>query len=136
MARPSNNLVHTQDLDAENHLGRQGTFTLCSKTASRLTTTLQLFLRFEGPTTMLLQSRASRISDVLTLKDVSEIAETPPGTVQDVVANKIKQEIKEIAAGNDAKAALAAEASSGTIKYVTMKDGKAEFEKTPSKPSV
>lgn len=40
---------------------------------------IQLFLRFEGPTTMLLQSRGSRVSDVLTLKDVNEIAESQPG---------------------------------------------------------
>lgn len=97
----------------------------------------RLFLRFEGPTTMLLQSRASRISDVLTLRDVSEIAESPPGAVQDVVTNKIKQEIMEIAAGNDAKAALAAQAtSSGAIQYATMKDGRAEFQKAPEKSSV
>lgn len=86
---------------------------------------------------MLLQSRASRISDVLALRDVSEIAESPPGAVQDVVSNKIKQEIKEIADANDAKAALAAQAtSSGAVKYATMKDGKAEFEKASEKPSV
>ncbi|KAF2008527.1 hypothetical protein BU24DRAFT_325299, partial [Aaosphaeria arxii CBS 175.79] len=58
----------------------------------------RLFLRFEGPTTMLLQSRASRISDVLTLRDVDEIAASPPGAVQDVVTRKIQQELKEIAA--------------------------------------
>ncbi|KAL6704137.1 Altered inheritance of mitochondria protein 24, mitochondrial [Coniothyrium glycines] len=97
----------------------------------------RLFLRFEGPTTMLLQSRASRVSDVLTLRDVNEIADSPPGAVQDVVSNKIKQELKEIAAGQDAKAALAAESSSsGTIKYATIKDGKAQFEKPPEKPAV
>ena len=48
---------------------------------------------------MLLQSRASRISDVLTLKDVDEIAESPPGAVQDAVMRKIREEIKEIGVG-------------------------------------
>ncbi|KAI9723595.1 MAG: hypothetical protein M1812_000895 [Candelaria pacifica] len=42
----------------------------------------RLFLRFHGPTTVLLQSRASRLSDVLTSRDINEIADTPAGTVQ------------------------------------------------------
>jgi len=45
---------------------------------------------------MLIQSRASRISDVLTLKDVDEIAQSPPGAVQDAITRKIQQEMKEI----------------------------------------
>ncbi|CAO2654399.1 Nn.00g111320.m01.CDS01 [Neocucurbitaria sp. VM-36] len=86
----------------------------------------RLFLRFEGPTTMLLQSRASRISDVLTLRDVNEIAESPPGAVQDVVARKIKEEIKEIGAGT--KAPIASTDASGTVRYATIRNGKAEFD--------
>ncbi|KAF1940737.1 hypothetical protein EJ02DRAFT_445297 [Clathrospora elynae] len=87
----------------------------------------RLFLRFEGPTTMLLQSRASRISDVLTLRDVNEIAESPPGAVDDAVARKIKEEIKEI--GDGTKAPIPNTDASGTVRYATVKDGKAEFEK-------
>jgi hypothetical protein len=45
----------------------------------------RLFLHFEGPSTILLQSRASRVRDVLSLKDVNEIANSPPGAVQDAV---------------------------------------------------
>ncbi len=45
----------------------------------------QLFLQFYGPTTILLQTRASRISDVLTTQDVNEIADAQPGIVQSVV---------------------------------------------------
>ncbi|KAF1848318.1 uncharacterized protein K460DRAFT_364289 [Cucurbitaria berberidis CBS 394.84] len=86
----------------------------------------RLFLRFEGPTTMLLQSRASRLSDVLTLKDVDEIAESPPGAVQDAVSRKINEEIKEIGAGN--KAPIASTDASGTVRYATIKNGKAEFD--------
>ena len=48
---------------------------------------------------MLLQSRASRISDALTLKDVDEIADSPPGAVQDAVMRKIREEINDIAPG-------------------------------------
>jgi hypothetical protein len=94
----------------------------------------RLFLRFEGPTTMLLQSRASRISDILTLRDVSEIAESPPGAVDDTVARKIKEEIKSIEDGT--RAPIPNTDASGTLRYATIKDGKAEFEKAPEKPSV
>jgi hypothetical protein len=45
----------------------------------------RLFLKFQGPTTILMSSRASRISDVLTARDVNEIADSPAGAVQDAV---------------------------------------------------
>lgn len=45
----------------------------------------QLFLQFYGPTTILFQTRASRLSDVLTTRDVNEIADTPPGAIQKAV---------------------------------------------------
>ncbi len=45
----------------------------------------RLFLHFTGPTTILIQSRASRISDVLTNRDIHEIADAPPGVVQEAV---------------------------------------------------
>lgn len=92
----------------------------------------QLFLRFEGPTTMLLQSRASRVSDVLTLKDVNEIAESQPGAVQDAVDRKIKEEIKQIGTGTTAPGVQ--DSSVGAVKYATIRSGKAVFEgpKTPA----
>ncbi|KAH8812545.1 mitochondrial biogenesis AIM24-domain-containing protein [Xylogone sp. PMI_703] len=46
----------------------------------------RLFLQFQGPTTILMSSRASRISDVLTSRDVNEIADSPAGAVQSAVA--------------------------------------------------
>ncbi|KAI9861485.1 MAG: Altered inheritance of mitochondria protein 24, mitochondrial [Vezdaea acicularis] len=45
----------------------------------------RLFLRFHGPTTLLMQTRAHRISDVLTTRDVDEISDAEPGAVQSVV---------------------------------------------------
>jgi hypothetical protein len=91
----------------------------------------QLFLSFQGPATLLLQSRASRLSDVLTLRDVNEIAESPPGSVQDAVSRKIKEEIKEIASTGTTGSTppLAPTETSNTVKHATIKDGKAEFEK-------
>lgn len=44
----------------------------------------QLFLQFRGPTTILLQTHAARINDVLTSENVNEIADTQPGIVQPV----------------------------------------------------
>lgn len=76
---------------------------------------------------MLLQSRASRISDVLSLRDVDEIADSPPGAVEDAVTKKIKEEIKSI--GHGTKAPIPNTDASGTVRYATVKDGKAEFEK-------
>jgi len=45
----------------------------------------RLFLQFHGPTTILLSSRAARINDVLTKRDVNEIADTEAGSVQSAV---------------------------------------------------
>lgn len=82
---------------------------------------------------MLLQSRASRVSDVLSMQDVDEIAASPPGAVQDAVARKIREEIKEIAHLHEVveKPPLAHQESgdSGKIHYATVRNGKAEFEK-------
>ncbi|RMZ69397.1 mitochondrial fmp26 [Pyrenophora seminiperda CCB06] len=88
----------------------------------------RLFLQFTGPATMLLQSRASRISDVLALRDVDEIAESPPGAVLDAVERKIKEEIKSIE-NEGTKAPIPNTNAEGTLRYATIKEGKAEFEK-------
>jgi hypothetical protein len=45
----------------------------------------RLFLQFTGPTTLLLQSRAARVSDVLTARDVNEIADAPAGVVHEAI---------------------------------------------------
>ncbi|KAL8635223.1 MAG: hypothetical protein Q9226_009375 [Calogaya cf. arnoldii] len=38
-----------------------------------------MFLQFYGPATILLQTRAVRLNDVLTSRDINEIAEAPGG---------------------------------------------------------
>ncbi|KAF2786069.1 hypothetical protein K505DRAFT_368546 [Melanomma pulvis-pyrius CBS 109.77] len=92
----------------------------------------RLFLRFQGPSTMLIQSRASRISDVLTLKDVDEIAESPPGAVQDAVARKIREEIKEISSSppsfTQTPIASQARADETKLRDATIRNGKAEID--------
>ena len=44
-----------------------------------------LFLRFEGPATIVVQSRAGRVRDVLTKAEVNEIADAPAGSVGETV---------------------------------------------------
>ncbi|KAI9758541.1 MAG: Iron-sulfur clusters transporter atm1, mitochondrial [Chaenotheca gracillima] len=57
----------------------------------------RLFLRFQGPTTILLQSRASRVSDVMSARDVNEVADAPPGVAQAAILEqpRAKQEAVE-----------------------------------------
>jgi Mitochondrial biogenesis AIM24 len=55
----------------------------------------RLFLQFTGPTTILIQSRASRVRDVLTAREVNEIADTPPGTVKEAVRLALKKQSAE-----------------------------------------
>jgi hypothetical protein len=62
------------------------------------------------------------------LKDVNEIAESPPGAVQDAVDRKIKEEIKQIGATGTTPPVPTD--ASGTVRYATVKGGKAEFEKS------
>jgi len=66
---------------------------------------------------------------VLTLKEVDEIAASPPGAVRDAVTRKIDAEIKDIA---DAAPTPAASAGSDRIRvrYATVRHGKAEFDAT------
>jgi len=45
----------------------------------------RLFLQFRGPTTILVQSRGSRLIDSLSSDDVNEVADTPAGTVKEAV---------------------------------------------------
>ncbi|OAL35803.1 hypothetical protein AYO20_04953 [Fonsecaea nubica] len=47
----------------------------------------RLFLQFSGPTTILIQSRAARVNDVLTTQEVNEIADTPAGAVEEAISN-------------------------------------------------
>ncbi|CAG8954952.1 hypothetical protein HYFRA_00008641 [Hymenoscyphus fraxineus] len=61
----------------------------------------RLFLQFHGPATILMSSRASRISDVLTSRDVNEIADAPPGSAQPAVTLE-KSQAAETTSGKQA----------------------------------
>lgn len=82
----------------------------------------RLFLQFRGPTTLLLSSRASRMNDVLTTRDVNEIADAPAGVVGDMVkltaapepTPKVEEPKRDVPTG---------------FHFVNVKkDGKVEFE--------
>lgn len=45
----------------------------------------RLFLQFQGPTTLLLQSRAPKVTDAVTLRDVNESADLEPGAFDGLV---------------------------------------------------
>ncbi|KAL4977447.1 altered inheritance of mitochondria protein 24, mitochondrial [Aspergillus desertorum] len=99
----------------------------------------RLFLQFDGPSTILLQSRGARISDVLSTQEVNEFASTPRG----LTIFPTKPEEKEKVSEQAKKASVRKVPGSRTvdeieqeIKGVTQsiavltKEGKVVFEKS------
>ena len=88
----------------------------------------RLFLQFHGPTTILLQTRASRISDILTSRDVNEVADVEPGMTQPLVM------LSRLQAKAESPNTTVKKVESATVKSPTMqtasigKDGKVSFE--------
>ncbi|KAK3168046.1 hypothetical protein OEA41_004492 [Lepraria neglecta] len=86
----------------------------------------RLFLQFHGPTTILLQTRAARISDVLTSQDVNEVADAQPGVVQPVVT--LSQEKPTDAASHE-KATMPVTIKAPKMSTASIgSDGKVTFE--------
>lgn len=90
----------------------------------------RLFLQFHGPTTILMSSRASRISDVLTSRDVNEIAESPAGALQSAVTLESKP--KE---GIETKKPIA-NVPTGFHFAEVRKDGKVKFGDSPNATTI
>jgi hypothetical protein len=84
---------------------------------------IQLFLQFHGPVTLLLQSRASRVSDTLTSRDVNEIADSPPGAVQSAVTLARKASEPADTSSTPAKATPPT-----SFRIASVKGGKVTFE--------
>lgn len=118
--------LHHKDVDEENDLGRPGEWRNVDPT-TKANGTYQLFLHFQGPTTILIQTRASRLSDVLSSQDVAEIADAPAGMVQSAVSSStgaIAQGTKS--AGIEPPKPL-------KVNFATVKpDGKVTFDKEAS----
>lgn len=95
----------------------------------------RLFLQFKGPATLLIQSRAARVNDVLTAQDVNEIADTPAGAVQEALSDV-----------GSARPALSAPGSVGAVPVSASqprlstasvsRDGKVTFGATQNPPQV
>ena len=81
----------------------------------------QLFLQFHGPTTILLQTRASRPRDLLTSENVDEIADTKPGFTLSQSRSKVDSGIPKATSPVGIKAPRMSTASIDT-------DGKVTFE--------
>ncbi|EKG22612.1 hypothetical protein MPH_00080 [Macrophomina phaseolina MS6] len=85
----------------------------------------RLFLQFRGPSTILIQSRAGRLSDSLTTRDVNEIADTPAGAVQDAITLDMR---KESGHGSTTSSAAGSEAHKEKVTYAEVgADGKVKF---------
>lgn len=82
----------------------------------------RLFLQFQGPTTILMSSRASRISDVLTNRDVDEIANTETGVVQSL-ASTPKEGVSETKRAADVPTGfkMATVGKGGDVKFEDVK---------------
>lgn len=95
----------------------------------------RLFLQFRGPTTLLIQSRAARVNDVLTAQEVNEIADAPAGVVREVVNDS------QLLPGGNASKAVTGDASSPVsappsqlqqkVSFANVtRDGKVTFDRT------
>ena len=86
----------------------------------------QLFLQFYGPTTILLQTRASRIRDVLTSENVKEVADMQPAWNLSQERSLVDSGVPQAGSPVTIKAPRMSTASIGT-------DGKVTFEQAASK---
>lgn len=94
----------------------------------------QLFLRFQGPSTILVQSRTAPISEVFKKEDFSELADTEPGALPapTKIAGQytVDQSRKKIVIGSvdDRPTTVASGRHSKGLKVAIVKDGKLEFQ--------
>lgn len=84
---------------------------------------MQLFLQFQGPTTILLQTRAARLRDVLESRDINEIADAAPGVAKSLITSSIPPTTAE--EGRSGSSADSKEPKMGTASVGT--DGKVTF---------
>lgn len=90
--------------------------------AELLLTSQQLFLHFKGPANIIIQSRGGHLSDVLTTRDVNEIADSPAGSVT--------QALTSPAEAGSSPIAPAPKASPTTMSYASVNHGKVDFQKS------
>ena len=88
----------------------------------------QLFLQFEGPTKLLVQTRASRVNDILTTEEVNEIANAPPGVTREAV-DYVREPTTD---PSSAEPAPSPQPKVESVKqsFATVRGGKVEFQQT------
>lgn len=55
----------------------------------------QLFLQFDGPSTILVQSRGARINEIMSSREVNEVASSPRGVTVDPTGQKAQSSKEE-----------------------------------------
>ncbi|KAI1139105.1 mitochondrial biogenesis AIM24-domain-containing protein [Hypoxylon sp. FL0543] len=91
----------------------------------------RLFLQFRGPMTILMSSRGTRISDVLTRDDINELADAPMGVAPEAVelATKPKPEVTpKTQDAAEVKISVASVGPDGKVSFADAKNLK-DFEK-------
>jgi len=89
----------------------------------------RLFLQFKGPATILLSSRGVRVADVLTNKDINEIADAPAGEAPAAVELALNPKPKLPATDPSTPIKPSSEQNASGIHVATVqKDGKVSFE--------
>ncbi|KAG9773258.1 hypothetical protein KCU88_g5846, partial [Aureobasidium melanogenum] len=95
----------------------------------------RLFLQFKGPTTLLIQSRAAKVNDVLTAQEVNEMADTPPGVVREALTDAQAAKAIDASRPGAARASPSSSTSSpqsqAKLSYANVSsDGKVTFDKS------
>lgn len=87
-------LPQAADMVSYDNLGRSSKAHVISsdnQRALQLIIYFQLFMQFDGPATILVQSRGPRLNDVLSGREVNEIADTPRGITSSPSQSKDEQ---------------------------------------------
>lgn len=90
---------------------------------------MQLFLRFKGPATILVQSRAAAVTEVFRRGELSEFADTEPGAVPGIAGEHVLEEkgAKIVIGGMDSRGTSPRGAKALKVAIIG-KDGKASFQ--------
>jgi hypothetical protein len=85
-------------------------------------------LRFDGPMTVLVQSRASRLNEVLSAQEINEIADTPPGVTEAALDRLVNQRREDTTSPSGIGARETREVRQ-TIASI-RRDGQVEFQRS------
>ncbi|KAK0317953.1 Altered inheritance of mitochondria protein 24, mitochondrial [Friedmanniomyces endolithicus] len=88
----------------------------------------RLFLHFNGPATILIQSRGAALRDALTSQDVNEIADSPTGSARAALAGRPADDVSP----PEGSSAASSRTQPTSITYASVsKQGTVKFDKEP-----